>query len=135
MVEKKEAPYPLIEIIVSMGTSKAQQLALFGDGQRGSAYREALSVPRVESLVDQLIAELPGQAGISKKLLSRIYDYLFVQKKLKAPELEKELPSDLYITLYGLKSMLQKHSPRVVALNLAEHKARFQAFLDAELED
>lgn len=118
-----------------MGTSKAMQLSMFGEGQAGSAQREALGAPQVEELVEQLISELQGSPGASGKLRDQILRYLFVQKNLKAPELEKELPPDLFITLYGLKSMLLKHSTRALAFYLAEHKARFRDFLESELED
>lgn len=118
-----------------MGTSKAMQLSMFGEGQVGGAQREAFDTPQVEELVEQILSELPDGPGDSEKLRDQIFHYLFVQKKLKATELEKALPPDLFITLYGLKSMLLKHSRRAVAFYLAEHKARFRDFLESELED
>ncbi|MCB0552371.1 MAG: hypothetical protein KDD02_02380 [Phaeodactylibacter sp.] len=118
-----------------MGTSNAMQLTLFGEGQGASVQREAIDAPQVQELVEQLVSELSDWPDASGKLLDQIHHYLFVHKKLKATELEKILPPDLFITLYGLKSMLLKHSPRAVAFYLAAHKARFRAFLESELED
>ena len=110
-------------------------LTLFPNAQQGELHHKVLSVPGLAALARALMPELLSQSERSTQQLDRIYRYLFEQKKLRDPALEKALPPELYTALYGLKSMIKKHGLTRASLLLEESERRFAAFLDEELKD
>lgn len=110
-------------------------LTLFDETQQEGLHHKVLFVPELAALIRVLMPELLSQSEQSTQLLDHIYRYLFVQKKLKEPLLQKELPPDLYTALYGLRSMIKENGLIKAQLTLEDSKRRFAAFLDEELED
>ena len=108
-------------------------LTLFNTYQQDEPEHKVLLVPEVVELARALMPELLNPSEQSTLLLNRIYRYLFKQKKLKDPILEKELPPAFYTALYGLKSMIKEHGLIRTRLMLEHSKGRFAAFLDEEM--
>lgn len=118
-----------------MMETRPAPLSLFGETQQDELHHKVLSVPEVAALIRALMPELLSQNGQTTSLLDQIYRYLFKQKKLKEPLLQKELPPDLYTALYGLKSMIKENGLAKAQLTLEDSKRRFAAFLDEEMKD
>lgn len=109
-------------------------LTLFANAQQDELHHQVLSVPGLAALARALMPELLSQSEKSTQQLGRIHRYLFEQKNLRDPALEKALPPELYTALYGLKSMIKKHGLTRAGLLLEESERRFAAFLDEELK-
>lgn len=116
-----------------MMETRPAPLTLFNDTQQDKLEHKVLLVPEVVELARVLMPELLNPSEQPTQLLDRIYRYLFEQKKLKEPLLEKELPPAFYTALYGLKSMIKEHGLTKARLILENSKKRFAAFLDEEM--
>lgn len=97
-----------------------------------------LSVPLVEQLARSLMPSLLDGSEVSRGILREIAAYLVEKHYRRAPALEKKLPEELYVALYGLKCLLESHrnnNINVVSWSAEEHKRRFGLFLEEALEE
>lgn len=114
-----------------------QQLGLLED-MAAEGKNNILSVSLVQKLIRDLMPSLLDGSDRSVQVLNAIGHYLLEQPTLQAPALEKKLPEELYLALYGLKCMLSSHrnnNLNVVSWSIEENKRRFGLFLDEELEE
>lgn len=79
--------------------------------------------------------ELLKKSAESEMILDRIQEYLFEQPYLKATKLKPLVTHELYLSLRGLKKLLQRHHLNFINLCLDEHKKQFGKWLKEELSD
>lgn len=97
-----------------------------------------LAVPLIEKLIRGLMPSLLDGSERSAEILNNIDHYLLGQPNLKAPALEKDIPEELFLALYGLKYLLKSHrnnNLNVVSWSIEENKRRFGLFIEGELEE
>ena len=94
-----------------------------------------LQQPLLRKLIAFNAPELLDGSRQAEQTLTRIGHYLFDQKNLKNKQLESELPHDLFLSLYSLKSMLQWHDIKVVASHASEHKKRMKRWIEMQIEE
>jgi len=91
-----------------------------------------LDYPIIKNLIEQTMPSLLDGSDRSQALLDQIETYLFRQTGLKAPELEESLTEELFLGLYGLKTLMQKQNLNVISWSLEEHQNRFREWLQQQ---
>lgn len=106
---------------------------LFGDIKYCQISKMLFEHELIRKIIYGFWEEIPKQEKEKEALLFEIYHYLFEQKNTTSHRLSKCLSEEFFLTLYGLKLLLEKESLTVVSKRLEAHKNKFRIFLEKEL--